>query len=96
MTIIEGLPGAMGPLLDIAAEHWPVHRNGCGFKEFYACLDEPLKDDIWQRIELPSTADVKHICIDEQASIDECPLVNRPVTSLRSLTICMTSNKQKF
>ena len=95
LTIIEGLPRAMGPLLDSAAEHWPAHRNGCGFKEFYSCLDEPLKDEIWQRIELPSKADVKYICIDEKASIDERLLVSRRRHELEEFHGLHDLNKQK-
>ena len=48
----------MGPLLDSFAEHWSAYINACGLKESYLCLYAPLKDEIMQKIELPSRPDV--------------------------------------
>ena len=58
LSIIHSLPSGMGSLLDSFAEHWSAYINACGLKESYLCLYVPLKDEIMQKIELPSRPDV--------------------------------------
>merc|ERR1712151_1135558 len=52
LTIIDGLPRALGPLPDSAAEYCSEYMNAAGIKEFYSKMYAGDKQEFWDSIEV--------------------------------------------
>jgi len=68
-TIIDFLPGCLGPLPEAAKEYCSEYMHAAGIAEFYNMKYAPDDAEFWKKINLTKdTVDVQYICIGVKAS----------------------------